>query len=117
MLKDKDIHSDGSQTTDVDREVWLAEAPNTHRMLIRREIENYLYDIEILRKYKNDISSEDYRKLVTDVKEDNIKDIEPSIKDLCGATQLPAEEFKLKLASLITPETAVYSELRKVLFE
>lgn len=49
LLKDKDIHFDGKKTTDEDRLTFLNKNPS-HRMLNRKEIEDYLFDYELVTK-------------------------------------------------------------------
>jgi hypothetical protein len=67
LLKDKDIHSDGSITTDEQRTNRINENPQMNRMLKRREIENYLFDYEILSKYHM-IDKNEYDFIVDDIK-------------------------------------------------
>lgn len=116
LLKDKDLHSNGSPTTDEDRTIWLTENINTRRMLLRKEIENYLYDIEILTKYKPDISKDEYSKLVTDIKDQDVKEQDANIKKLYGNEQISRSQFKQELSGLVTSDTKVYQELKKVIF-
>jgi hypothetical protein len=63
LLKDKDIHGDGSITTNPEREAWILENPSNRRMLIRKEIENYLFDLEIVKKLSPDIDEVAYWKV------------------------------------------------------
>ena len=50
VLKDRDMAS-GKNTNENDRKQYLNTNPNNHRVLKRWEIENYLYDKEVLRAY------------------------------------------------------------------
>ena len=50
VLKDRDMAS-GKDTTEADRQMYLSNNPQNHRVLNRFEIENYLYDKEVLKKY------------------------------------------------------------------
>ena len=80
VLKDKDINdgniNDESPTTDKQRLDWIAKDPNKHRMLKRKEVEDYLLDFQIFSKLFNkhkignpdkkyqDITEDEYKKLV-----------------------------------------------------
>jgi len=50
VLKDRDISS-GKLNTENDRQLYLQNNPQNHRVLKRWEIENYLFDKEVLKKY------------------------------------------------------------------
>ena len=50
VLIDRDFAS-GKSTDANDRELYLKNNPNNHRVLKRWELENYLYDKEVLREY------------------------------------------------------------------
>lgn len=86
VLKDRDISS-GRNNDENDRQVYLQNNPPNHRVLKRWEIENYLYDKEVLRKYcnsKNLIFDEtEYDKFVTDIENQNLKDETGRIKNFC----------------------------------
>lgn len=116
LLKDKDIHADATTTTDSDRDAWIAADPTSRRMLIRKEIENYLFDIEIIKKFKTDIDEAEYVKLVSDIKDGDVKSIGVALKKLCGQEQKSERSFKQELSVLVTPETGVYKELKSVIF-
>jgi hypothetical protein len=116
LLKDKDIHADATATTDSDRDAWIAADPTSRRMLIRKEIENYLFDIEIIKKFKIDIDEAEYVKLVSDIKDGDVKSIGVALKKLCGQEQKSERSFKQELSALVTPETGVYKELKSVIF-
>jgi len=53
VLKDRDMVS-GAAATEKNRENYLQNNPSNHRVLVRREIENYLYDKEVLQRYCSD---------------------------------------------------------------
>ena len=117
LLKDKDIHPDGSPTTDADREQFINKNPALNRMLKRREIENYLFDIEILRKVRHEITNEEYAALIVDIQGGNVKDIAGQVMALCGINNgINQQDFKKQLANLVTEETSVYQELKLLLF-
>lgn len=115
LLKDRD------DFTDDQRAGFLAESPE-HRMLHRREIENYLFDREILILYtqKNGVQLDDtlYDQLVTDINHQDLKvgQTLQRLASFCGFRST-VQEFKLALASCVAPETATYSALRACVFE
>lgn len=120
VLKDRDMVS-GAISTDVDREQYLANNPENHRILKRFEIENYLYDKEVLKEYcsrnKLDFDETTYNNLVPDIKNQRVKDFTGKIKNVCGINvSIGAEIFKKNLAQCISPSMAVYSELEDVIF-
>lgn len=87
VLKDRDMAS-GKITTSNDRLIYLKNNPSNHRILKRWEIENYLYDKEILNAYCKDndliFDSEYYDSLVTDITNQNLKDVTGKIKKCCN---------------------------------
>lgn len=121
VLKDRDISS-GKLTTENDRQVYLKNNPSNHRVLKRWEIENYLFDKEILNAYcaGNNLQFDEdaYNGFVTDIENQNIKDEAGRIKNFCGiTTSINAEKFKLNLAKFITENTTVYSLMEQCIFE
>lgn len=121
VLKDRDISS-GSITTENDRQVYLQNNSPNHRVLKRREIENYLYDKEVLKKYCNSESlifnETEYDRFVTDIENQNVKDRTSNIKSICGInTNINAERFGLNLSKHITEDMPVYSELESCIFQ
>lgn len=120
VLKDRDISS-GRPNTENDRQVYLQNNPQSHRVLNRWEIENYLYDKEVLKKYcdLNDLvfNESEYDKFVTDIVNMNIKDETGRIKNYCGiTTSINAENFKITLSKIITEDMNVYKELEQCIF-
>lgn len=116
LLKDRDINSDGCETSDIQRQAWLGEDFNSRRMLERREIENYLIDFEMISKVYSIIKKEDYEKIVQDIKNQNVKDKTNEIMQLCGMSHISKEDFLKNLASVVTRDTKVYKALKKVIF-
>lgn len=55
IVKDRDMAS-GRATSENDRQVYLNTNPQSHRVLKRLEIENYLYDKEVLKAYCGKLS-------------------------------------------------------------
>lgn len=121
VLKDRDFHS-GTDATLQDRVEYLETNPKNHRMLERREIENYLYDREILEKFcerhSSEFKSEIYESYVTDIMNQNVKDNVARIKECCSLSpNYGTEKLSFELAELVTPDTTVFAELNRVIFE
>ena len=119
VLKDRDMSS-GKLTDELARQVYLSNNPPNHRVLKRWELENYLFDKEILLKYCCEsegltFHEADYDNFVTDINNQNVKDEISRIKNFCGIQSSISEvRFKLNLSKFITEETAVYQELREM---
>lgn len=120
-LKDRDILPD-KLADESERQRYLSNNPSYHRVLKRLEIENYLFDKEILSKYCksegltfNEVA---YDNFVTDINNQNVKDTIGHIKNFCGIrSSIGKDQFKLNLSKFITEETAVYQELRTCIFD
>jgi hypothetical protein len=86
-------------------------------MLGRREIENYLFDKEVLEIYcKN--NGKAYEKITADlsnIHDGDIKQVQGSIKNQVGYSG-DIEAFKIELAKTILPNMSVYQELRDCIF-
>jgi hypothetical protein len=120
VLKDRDVSS-GKTNTENDRQIYLQNNPPNHRILKRWEIENYLYDKEVLKKYcasNNLVFDEvEYDKFVIDIENQNLKDETGRIKNFCGIiTNVNPEQFKVNLSEFITEEMVIYSDLEKCIF-
>lgn len=120
VLKDRDMASGGRATSN-DRMVYLQNNPSNHRVLNRFEIENYLFDKEVLKKYcvtlGTTFNEAVYDSFVTDIINQSVKDEIGRIKSACGiVTSINGESFKLRLAEQITPDMAVYTELHSSIF-
>jgi len=121
VLKDRDMAS-GRSASDNDRQVYLQNNPSNHRVLKRWEIENYLYDKEVLISYcqKNKLTFDEilYDQFVTDIVNQNIKDETSRIKNFCGiVSSINAERFKLSLSECVTESMSVYQELVSCIFD
>ena len=121
VLKDRDMSS-GKPTDESDRQLYLSNNPSNHRVLKRLELENYLFDKEILLRYCKSESltfcEADYDNFVKDINNQNVKDDTNPIKNFCGIQSSISEfKFKLNLSEFITQETAVYKELQECIFE
>jgi hypothetical protein len=121
VLKDRDISS-GRPNTENDRQIYLQNNPANHRVLRRWEIENYLFDKEVLRAYCNNTNlvfdETAYDSFVTDVYNQNLKDATGRIRNLCGiTTSITAENFKLNLSTFIKEDMNVFQELEQCIFQ
>ncbi len=114
LLHDRDTRTDGERT------VWLATALR-HRMLTRREVENYIFDFDVLNAY---CASKDfaldralYGTIVADVAMQDLKagQTTASLKRLCGDPAMSNAEFKLALAPHIR-DTRAFVELEAAIF-
>jgi predicted ATPase len=121
VLKDRDMASgkDVSQST---REHYLQTNPRNHRVLKRWELENYLYDKEVLAKYcvchELDFDEVKFDNECADIINSNLKDRTGLIRSICGIkTSINSEIFKLQLAKEITPDMNVYKALHECIFE
>lgn len=120
VLKDRDISS-GKKTSLNDRDIYLKNNNKNHRVLIRWEIENYLYDKEILKKYciSNGLTfnEEMYDEFVTDINNQNLKDETGKIKNICGInTSINPESFKENLSDFFSEDMEIYKELDDCIF-
>ena len=121
VLKDRDISS-GKLNNENDRQVYLSNNPNNHRVLKRWEIENYLFDKEVLRIYCADrnltFNEAEYNKFFTNLTDQHVKDEINRIKNFCGiTTSINPEIFKLQLSEIITEDMNIYKELEECIFE
>lgn len=108
LLKDRD------EKTNVERKEFLNQS-NGNRMLERREIENYIFDIEILKKISTDkgrvFDEVKYNSIVSNVKTQDLKLHQQIFQSMCGDNG-SIEQFKITLAGYVSPETLVYQELK-----
>ncbi|WP_313119790.1 AAA family ATPase [Proteiniclasticum ruminis] len=121
VLKDRDMAS-GKKVTENDRLEYLKYNSTNHRVLKRYEIENYLFDKEVLRNYCHKtgkiFKESDYDTLGLDLVDGDIKEEFSKIKNICSiVVNISKDKFKRELASFITPDMVVYKELREVIFE
>ena len=122
VLKDRDMAS-GKLVDEAARQNYLDHNESHHRVLKRRELENYLFDKEILSKYCEStdgltFDEAAYDEFVTGINNQNVKDEISRIKNFCGIkTSISEDKFKLNLSKHITEETEVYKELRECIFD
>lgn len=87
----------------------------------RREIENYLFDKEVLKAYCNASSltfnEVDFDAYVTHIDGQNLKDEIARIRKFCGiTTSLNPEIFKRQLSLHVREGTSVFCELEDCIF-
>ena len=121
VLKDRDMAS-GKVTSENDRLVYLQNNPTNHRLLKRWEIENYLLDKEVLQEYCRQNSlvfdEPEYDRLVTDIKNQNIKADINRVRNICGIKgSINADAFKIQLSKCVTEEMTVFIELLECVFK
>lgn len=121
VCKDRDMSS-GALNNEKDRQLYLGNNPTNHRVIKRWELENYLYDKEVLKKYCEDkelsFSETDYDAFVTDIDNQHVKDETGRIKNYCNLkVSVNPETFKIELSKHITPDMNVYKELEECIFE
>lgn len=120
VLKDRDMAS-GKFTSEHDRQIYLKTNPQNHRVLKRWEIENYLYDKDVLMAYcyaeKLEFDEAAYDTFVTDINNQNLKDETPRIKNLCGIkSNVNAEMFKVALSKYLTSDMPAFKDLEYSIF-
>lgn len=120
VLKDRDMAS-GKATDEHDRQIYLSMNPKNHRVLKRWEIENYLYDKDVLMAYCNaeglTFDEAAYDMFVTNINDQNLKDDTQRIKNICGIKgSINADTFKIRLSKHLTKEMPVFKELEDCIF-
>jgi hypothetical protein len=88
-------------------------------MLVRCEIENYLFDKEVLKKFCIDNSKIfdelRYDNKVTDIKCQELKSIQQEIQASCQVSG-DIQQFKKGLAKYIYSDSAVFKEIEMSIF-
>lgn len=121
VLKDRDVGS-GKYMTCEDRQEYLETNDANHRMLVRVEIENYIFDKEVISAYckEKDIEFDEvtYDQKISDIQNQDVKSLVNIMKNICGITgSINVDKFKLQLAKCIKPEMNIYSELENLIFK
>jgi len=115
LLHDRDTRTDQECTA------WLNNAPH-HRMLARREIENYLLDFDVLAAFysakSGTLSRADYDAIVTDIVSQDLKTGQTisGLKALCAEVQKTNTDFKKALAAYVRG-TPAHGELMTAIFK
>lgn len=120
VLKDRDSGS-GKPITSHDRELYLENNPDNHRMLKRWEIENYLFSKDALQSYCHNnnlqFDEDSYDKLVTDIENQSIKEDSSRIRNICSlSTSINADKLKLNISKTMSPDSPTYLELEECIF-
>ncbi len=119
VLKDRDCGS-GKYVSNEERIVYLDTNPEYFRMLNRWEIENYLFDKDVLKSYCADKKLHFDEKVYDDkiaILETSIKDSVALIKNICGIkTSINSEHFKLILSPYLKEGMPAYQELESCIF-
>ncbi len=120
VLKDRDMAS-GKRADEHDRVIYLENNPKNHRVLKRFELENYLYDKEVLNAYCADknlpFQESAYDSVVTDIYNQDLKEETGRIKKICGIrVSISSDDFKIALASYLTDNMSAFIELQACIF-
>jgi len=112
LLKDRDTKTDTQMTDFLDEDA-------TNRILKRREIENYIFDKEILKKFTQDngiaFDETRYDGLVTNVETDDLKPVQQQIQACCSRTG-NISKFKRDLSIVVDETMTIFTELEGVIF-
>ncbi len=120
VFKDRDMGS-GKEIDETQRQLYLNNNPQNHRVLKRFELENYLFDKEVLIRYcqlnGTVFDQASYDSKITDINNQHVKDQAGLIKNICGIQgSINPEVFKKELAKCIHENMEVYKELEQVIF-
>ncbi|WP_288532711.1 AAA family ATPase [uncultured Haemophilus sp.] len=123
VFKDRDMAS-GKLVSESDRKEYLNNQDKRFRVMKRWEIENYLFDKEVLRKYcmENqkafDEIKYDANFTSKDLIDSDVKSQFSLIKSICSIpTHINSENFKINLSKLVTPDMNIYQELESCIFD
>lgn len=112
LLRDRDTLSNEQ------RDQFLGKDPS-NKMLERREVENYLFDKEVLREFCNKnakiFDEARYDISVNDINLQDLKPIQQEIQACCGSKG-SVSDFKRELGKVINKDMAVYISLKKLIF-
>lgn len=111
VLKDRDVEN----INDSKREAFLKKNTSS-RMLSRLELENYLFDFDVLRKVNKKLTQAEYSILIPDPIFTDMKPLKQKVKKMCGDKSKTMEKFMEKLA-LKLPSTSIYDELNNDIFK
>ena len=120
VLKDRDFDS-GKPVDQAKRQTYLQNNPESHRVLNRWELENYLFDKGVLKKYCKDrglaFNEIEFDENITEIIDHNVKDIIATIKSICGlGNNYSNENLKLELSEYITEDMPIFTELEDCIF-
>lgn len=114
--------SSGVLNNETDRQQYLSLNSDNHRVIKRWELENYLYDKSVLKKYCKanglEFAENEYDSFVTDIVNQHVKDATGRIKNFCNLqVNVNPERFKIELSKFVTPDMEVYKELEDCIFQ
>ena len=120
VFRDRDMAS-GKLVSEKERQEYLANKDARFRVMKRWEIENYLFDEEVLRKYcavnQKNFDEVKYKQNFTDLVNSDVKSQFSLIKSICSiSTPISSDKFKINLSELITSDMSVYQELKSCIF-
>ena len=121
VFKDRDMAS-GKLVSESDRKEYLDNQDERFRVMKRWEIENYLFDEEVLRKYcevnQKNFDEVKYKQNFTDLVNSDVKSQFSLIKSICSiSTPISSDKFKINLSELITSDMNIYQELKSCIFD
>ena len=121
VFKDRDIGS-GKNINEEERLEYLRNNTEEYRVMKRWEIENYLFDKEVLGAYCQDkgciLDETRYDEIISDIYNDDVKKLVAQVKTLCQIkTPINPDKFKIELSKHISSEMNVYKELEKCIFD
>ncbi len=121
VFKDRDMAS-GRLISEKERQEYLANQDARFRVMKRWEIENYLFDEEVLRKYcavnQKNFDEVKYKQNFTDLINSDVKSQFSLIKSICSiSTPISSDKFKINLSELIISDMSVYQELKSCIFD
>lgn len=123
VFKDRDIAS-GKSVSEEDRLETLKLGNDNLRIMKRWEIENYLFDKEVLNKYCEEtgkvFNEQKYDNLTQDknIMNGDYKDLGKEMVKVCGInTNINQDKFKEDLSRYITSNMEVYKELKECIFD
>ena len=121
VFRDRDMAS-GKLVSEKERLEYLANQDVRFRVMKRWEIENYLFDEEVLRKYcevnQKNFDEVKYKQNFTDLVNSDVKSQFSLIKSICSiSTPISSDKFKINLSELITSDMNIYQELKSCIFD
>lgn len=120
ILKDRDSGS-GRCVSAHERELYLNNNRDHHRMLNRWEIENYLFSKDALISYcaNNQLEFDEpaYDALITNIDDQSVKELSSHIRNICNIkTSINPEKLKLNIAEFFPKNSSTYEQLEKSIF-
>ena len=121
VFKDRDMAS-GKLVSEKERQEYLANQDARFRVMKRWEIENYLFDEEVLRKYcevnQKNFDEAKYQQNFADLINSDVKSKFSLIKSICSIpTHINPENFKINLSKLVASDMNIYQELKSCIFD